>query len=240
MLLRLGGLVQQLEHERVQRRPARDHRTRAERVLGDLPGSTPGGRWRTSVDHDRDVGVVRERARARAGEGDLLLDHREREHVAGRAAGLGDEPRGLQRDVAAPTRLSSERETTRLVAEARPARASITRDVADADQLAGLVAVLGADVDVQVVQLGDLLALLVARAGGSASADRRPGSSPSRVATSTRWPTQDLRVPAADALEAQEAVVVDVCDDQADLVDVPDDREPGMAPRSRAGDPRHR
>ena len=36
---------------------------------------------------------------------------------------------------------------------------------------------------------------------------------------------EDLRVPAADADEAQEAVVVDVRDDQADLVDVADDRE---------------
>ncbi len=36
---------------------------------------------------------------------------------------------------------------------------------------------------------------------------------------------EDLRIPAADADEAQEAVVVDVRDDQADLVDVADDGE---------------
>ena len=36
---------------------------------------------------------------------------------------------------------------------------------------------------------------------------------------------QDLRVPAADRREVQKALLVDVSDDEADLVDVADDRE---------------
>ena len=54
------------------------------------------------VDDDRDVGrAARSARRARAGEGDLLLHDGDRDDVAGRAAGLGDEPRRLERDVAA-------------------------------------------------------------------------------------------------------------------------------------------
>jgi hypothetical protein len=38
-------------------------------------------------------------------------------------------------------------------------------------------------------------------------------------------PDQHLGIPAADAAEPDEAVVVDVVHDKADLVDVPDDRQ---------------
>ena len=63
------------------------------------------------VDRDGEVGSERVRRGARAGEGDLLLRRRPRRDVAGRAAGLGDEPRRLVGDVA-PRRLSIERDTT--------------------------------------------------------------------------------------------------------------------------------
>ena len=48
---------------------------------------------------------------------------------------------------------------------------------------------------------------------------------------------EDLRVPAADADEAQEARVLDVGDDEADLVDVADDRQRRAA--AGAGHARH-
>ena len=52
---------------------------------------------------------------------------------------------------------------------------------------------------------------------------------------------QDLRVPAADRREVQEALLVDVGDHQADLVDVPDDREKrACVRRRRSGPPRSR
>ena len=57
-----------------------------------------------------------------------------------------------------------------------------------------------------------------------------PGRMPSRVSSVDALADEDLRIPAADAHEAQEAVVVDVRDDQADLVDVPDDASDGTPP----------
>ena len=56
-------------------------------MLGDraeLDAGLVGGEG--DVDDDRDVGLVRERARPRAGEARLLLGHRQRDHVARRAA----------------------------------------------------------------------------------------------------------------------------------------------------------
>ena len=129
-----------------------------------------------------------------------------------------------------PRRLSIERETTRSL-RSSTRLAGDHRDVADAHELARLVAVLGADVDVQVAQLGDLLALLLAQ-----QVDRLAARDARHDAVARRdlhaLADEDLRVPAADAHEAQEAVVVDVRDDQADLVDVADDREEGRAVRS--------
>ena len=58
-----------------------------------------------------------------------------------------------------------------------------------------------------------------------------PGTTPSRVATSTRWPTRICVSHPPTPAEAQEPVVVDVGDDQPDLVDVPDDRERRAAAR---------
>ena len=52
-----------------------------------------------------------------------------------------------------------------------------------------------------------------------------PGSGPSLREHLDALPGEDLPVPAADADEAQKALVVDVRDDQADLVDVSDDGE---------------
>ena len=60
-----------------------------------------------------------------------------------------------------------------------------------------------------------------------------PGTSPSARAQLDALTDEDLRVPAADAEEAQEALVIDVGDDQADLVDVADDRQQRRARRCR-------
>ena len=80
-LLCLGGVVEQLEHPRVKRRPARDHRAGAERVLGDLPeldaGLIGGERH---VDDDRHVGLVRRtRSCATPANVGLLLSDGERQ-----------------------------------------------------------------------------------------------------------------------------------------------------------------
>ena len=109
------------------------------------------------------------------------------------------------------------------------------RHVADPNPRTGIVAVARSDVDVQVADLGHLLALLLAqqvnrllahRAGHVALA--RPDHDP--------LADEDLSIPASDGAKPQEPVVVDVGEDQPDLVDVPHDGQ-ARAVR-RAGDAR--
>ena len=96
--------------------------------------------------------------------------------------------------------------------------------VADADQRRGLVAVGGADVDVEALQLDDLLALVgVEQVDRLAADDTR--YEPFAAADLDPLADQDLRVPAADRGEPEEALLVDVGDDEPDLVDVADDGE---------------
>ena len=111
--------------------------------------------------------------------------------------------------------------------------------VADPDQLLGLVAVGGADVDVQPLQLDDLLALVGFEQVDRLAADDA-GHEAVLAADLDPLADQDLRVPAADRGEPEEALLVDVGDDQADLVDVADDRQQrrGVAdPGDRGAEP---
>src|SRR5918993_891923 len=89
---------------------------------------------------------------------------------------------------------------------------------------ARVVAVLGADVDVQALELGRLAPVLL----GLEQVDRLLADDAGHraVARGDLDPLadEDHGIPAADAGEPEEAVVVDVVDDQADLVDVADDR----------------
>ena len=222
-LLALGGRVQQLEDDRVEHRAALDDRAVAELVLADLVDvdARRAGLVR-DVDDDRDVGLQAVGGGARAAERDLLLHDAAGRDVAGRAAGLGDDARGLERDEGAEAVVHRARDDAVVVQLER--LAGDHGDVADAHELARLVAVLGADVDVQVAQLGDLLALLLAQQVDRLAPDDAGQRAVARDEL-TALADEDLRIPAADADEAQEAVVVDVRDDQADLVDVADDRE---------------
>ena len=183
----LAGVVEQLEHPGVKHRSARDHRAGAQRVLGDLPELDAGliGGER-QVDDDRDVGLVGERARARPGERRLLLNDREREHVAGRAAVLRDQPRRLGGHVAADAVI--ERSRDHAVVPQLDRAGVDHRHVADPHELARLVAVLGADVDVQVLELGGLAALVVLHQMDRLARDH-PGHGPVAGLRRTRWPT---------------------------------------------------
>ncbi len=184
------------------------------------------------VDDDRDVGPQAVGRGARAAEGDLLLHDADGRDVAGRAAGLGHEPRGLERDERAEAVVHRARDDA-FVAEL-DGLAGDDRDVADAHEAARLVAVLGRDVDVQVAQLGGLLAVLLAQEVDRLAPDRA-GDDAVAGRDLDALADEDLRVPAADADEAQKAVVVDVRDDEADLVDVADDREERRALRTVPG-----
>ncbi len=104
------------------------------------------------------------------------------------------------------------------------------RDVADPHARAGVIAVARADVDVQVSDLRDLLALLLAQQMDRLLADDAGDLALTR-AEHDALADEDLRVPAAYGGEPQVALIVDVCDDQSDLVDVAHHEQP---PRRRA------
>ena len=134
--------------------------------------------------------------------------------------------------------MSIERETSRLAGEADRLGGDHDR-VADPDQLGRLVAVGGADVDVEALQLDDLLALVGVEQVDRLAADDA-GHEAVPAAHLDPLADEDLRVPAADRLEVEEALLVDVGDDQADLVDVADDgeqRRPLADPGDRGAEP---
>ncbi len=100
----------------------------------------------------------------------------------GRAALLRDQPGRLGGDVAADAVVERARDDAPV---AKLDRARVDhRDVADPHQLARLVAVLGADVDVQVLELGRLLAVLVLEQVDRLAADH--ARAPGRCAWSAR------------------------------------------------------
>ena len=167
---------------------------------------------------------MRERARARAGEGRLLLDDGQREHVA--RARRRPRPRaGRPRRRRSSRRGCRARATRADRSGSSTGSASITATSPIRTQLARLVAVLGADVDVEVLELGGTflrssslsrwIGLRADHARDRAVARRDPDA----------LADEHDRIPAADLAEAQVAVVVDVRDVQADLVDVADDRQ---------------
>ena len=165
---------------------------------------------------------------------DLLLHDGAGQHVAGRTAGGRDGARDLERDERAepvvhrPRDGAAVRELDRLGGD--------HGDVAVAHRRPRLLAAARADVDVQLTHLGNLLALLLAL-----EVDRLAADDPRQRALAgvhlDALADEDLRVPAADPGDAQEPLVVDVRDDQADLVDMPDDRQ-RRGPRDRPGDTR--
>ena len=142
--------------------------------------------------------------------------------VARRAAGLGHQPGDLEGHEAAQAVVHGARHDAAV--RELDGLAGDHGDVADAHQAARVLAVLRADVDVEVAQLRDLLALLVAQQVDRLLA-HHAGDHAAARGDLHALADEDHRVPAADAGEPQEAVVVDVVDDQADLVDVADDGE---------------
>ena len=102
------------------------------------------------------------------------------------------------------------------------------RRVADADERLGLLPAGGADVDVHVLDLGGLLAVVLLEQVDRLLADHAADLA-LVAADDDPLADQVLRVPAADRPEPEEALVVDVADEEADLVDVADDRDGGLA-----------
>ena len=154
--------------------------------------------------------------------------------AAKRAAGavaLVAAAQALERDVGAKAVVHRPRDQT--LAGHRHRLGGDHDRVADPDQLLGLLAVGGADVDVHALQLDDLFPLL-----GVEQVDRLApddaGDEAVLAADLDPLADEDLRVPAADRGEPEEALLVDVGDGQADLVDVADDREQRRSSPTRA------
>ena len=109
------------------------------------------------------------------------------------------------------------------------------RHVTDADQASSLVAIDGADVDVEILDLGYLLAIVFLEQMDRLSPDHA-GHRTVAGGDAHALADQHHRVPATDLTEAQEPAVVDVGNVNADLVDVTDHRQRGSArgPATRA------
>ena len=202
---------------------AADHGTGSERVAADLFLVHPGGIGRVGhVDCDREVGTDGEGGGPGTEQADLLLDGGDRGEPGPGLLVLVDAAKGLEGDVGTEAVVHRARDET---ATGHFHRRGFDHDrVADRDHLLGLFLVLGADVDVHLLELHDLLALL-----GVEQVDRQAAGHSGHLAVvaGDRDPLadEDLGIPAADRGEVEEALVVDVGDDQADLVDVPDDRD---------------
>ena len=192
--LRLGRVATSSSKTvRLQRRPARDRRRpRRARSCPPSCASPPGmSVARRDVDRDRDL-----RARARTRRSARRRAPTSSWTAATATTSTCAPPASATRRAAssatyAPSRLSSARETKRPFGSSTGAPcqtpASPTRTSA-----ARLVAVARADVDVQVGVLGPRAVAQLLRPTRRRRRSRRR-SSPSRVSSSTRWPTQHLR-----------------------------------------------
>ena len=182
----------------------------AERVAAELLLVDAGGVGGVGdVDDDRQVGLDREGRGAGAEEADLLLDGGDRGEAALQRAALVAAAQRLEGDVGAEPVVHRARDQA-VAGEAQRLGGDHDR-VADPDQLGGLVAVGGADVDVQALQLDHLLA----RVGVEQVQRLAPDDAEHRAVPALDLDSladQDLRVPAADRREPEEALLVDVAD----------------------------
>jgi hypothetical protein len=187
--------------------------------------------------HDHgEVGLEPVRHHARAVGADLLLHSRHTGDRPGVTAGLLHAPRHLDGHEHAEPIVERPRDD--------PLAPQLDRFGGDDDLVAGpderarLVAVLRADVDVEVLHLERLLALVGIGEVRRLAADD-PGQRPVASDHVDALPDQDLPVPAAGLDHAQVALVGHVAHEQRDLVDVPDDRhQRAVAAAVNAGDGR--
>src|SRR6266545_865472 len=234
--LGLGRLVQELEDPRVHGRAAHERGAASEPAIAIvLRVSAAHVRRVRDIDRDRDCRLEHEGGRTRAREvADLLLYDRQACDVAGRSAFLGDAARDLERDVRTEPVVEGTRGDP-VVAEV-DRHAGDDGGVTDTDDRPRLLAVLRADVEIQIGDLERLailtpLSLLLARADHS----RNRPLLRQHVET---LPEQHVRVEPPELANRDQAVVACVRDDEGDLVDVADDRDQRPFTGSGHPDPR--
>src|SRR5215212_2419595 len=189
-------------------------------VLGDT-----GGIGRVGDVHGYcRVGVEAVRRTARPVEPYLLLHARHRHDLGANPFLLGEQPQSLEDDEGAHPVV----QRARCDAPVGQLEETLVHDpdVADPDHTLGFFAILGADIDPEALYLGDLLALL-----GFHDVDGLLADDP-RDLTVLRPEThpladEHLRVPPANAGEAEQALLVYVGDHDPDLVYVPREHHPG-------------
>jgi hypothetical protein len=231
--LRFGQRRQPLEDERMHRRPPGQHRAATQPVLADLLLLDPGRVCREGdVHHQPHLRVHSEGAGPGAAPlaPDLLLGGGHRHRAGSGGVPLGEMAERGQHDVRpdpvvdraggdeAASQLHQGRIDHRRVAYPHPAGQRV-------------LAVLRPDIHPQVGELDRLLPLLRAD-----EVDGAPAHDPDAVAIARQDPEsladQHLRVPPADPVEVEKAVVVDVRHHHPDLVDVAGEHHGGAtAPR---------
>ena len=221
----VGGVVEQLEQLRVDRRAAGDDRARAELVVAELLDLDPGRVGGVGdVDHDRRVGRQRERARARAAEGDLLLGDRHGRELPLGAAGL--RPPGARPPARRTSRCGCPARARRAARRAAATGSASITATSPMRTCSRACSPSAAPMSMCRSRISATFLRSSSRSRWIGFLPTTPLTTPARVASATRWPTRICGVPAADRREPQVAVVVDVGDDQPDLVDVAHHEQP--------------
>ena len=205
--------------------PRRHDRARAELVLAELLDLDPGRVGGVGdVDHDRRVRAQREGARARAAERDLLLGGRDRGELPLGAAGLW---RPAARPPARRTSRGGCPARARRAARraARPARRRSPRRRRCA-RSSRACSPSRAPMSMCSSRISATFLRSSSRSRWIGFLPITPLTAPARVSSTTRWPTRICASQPPTSREPQVAVVVDVGDDQADLVDVAHHEQP--------------
>ena len=202
----------------------RDRRARAERARAGHAGLV-AVRIVVGVGHverDREVGLGGEGRRARTGVRGLLAHRRHGDDLGLQVAGCCGAARRLEHDQRA------EPVVERAGCEPQPAQLDRHRGhddgIADLHGPAGIGLVARPDVDPEIVHERHALAILLAQEVAGGLSDHTRHLTPGRH-HGHALAHQHRRIPRADLTHEQHARRVDVLDDQADLVDMADERD---------------
>jgi hypothetical protein len=228
--LAFGGLDEATEHDLVHDGTPREYGTFAELDLAVLLSVQIRVVGRVGdIDHDRHVRSQLEAARARPtprGVSDLLLRRGHGDDFRGGLA-FGDETQRLQRDDRADPVV--DRTGSHDVGAELEGIGADHGYVPDRHPFPRLLAARRADIDPKVLQLNGLLAVrALDEVDGPSAYD--PGDGPVGAEDLYTLTHQHLGVPAPDFLDVQKALIVNVVDHQADLIDVTGEHHPGTAP----------